>query len=139
MAVESKRFAVATKGDTEIIDISNRVATALRESKLQEGTLTVFVPGSTASLSTLEYEPGLVSDVQHAFDRLAPRNFAYAHDARWGDGNGHAHVRATLVGPSLSIPFSKGEMLLGTWQQIVLIDFDNRPRNRELIVQLVGE
>jgi secondary thiamine-phosphate synthase enzyme len=139
VGVASKRFAVATKGDTEIIDITNRVATALRESELAEGTLTVFVPGSTAGLTTLEYEPGLVQDLQRAFEHLAARNQAYSHDARWGDGNGHSHVRASVLGPSLSVPFSKGEMLLGTWQQIVLIDFDNRPRNRELIVQLIGE
>jgi secondary thiamine-phosphate synthase enzyme len=115
------------------------VSDLLSKHKLKEGNLTVFVSGSTASVTTTEFEPGLRKDIPEALNRLAPEGVPYHHDETWHDGNGHAHVRASILGPSLTIPFSGGEMLLGTWQQIVLIDFDNRPRDRKVIVQLIGE
>lgn len=130
---------VSTKGFTDIHDLTPRVRAALRETKLQDGTATVFVSGSTAGITTIEYEPGLLQDLPAAFEKLAPVSANYAHDNTWHDGNGYAHVRAALLGPSLVVPFAEGELLLGTWQQIVLIDFDNRPRRREIIVQFSGE
>lgn len=139
MTVSTQRFTLSTKGETDIIDITGRVADQVKESGLRSGTATVFISGSTGGLTTVEYESGLIEDLQRAFEQLAPRSARYAHDARWGDGNGYAHVRASLLGPSLAVPFSDGDLLLGTWQQIILIDFDNRARRREVIVQVVGE
>ena len=106
---------------------------------LSEGTVTIFVPGSTAGLTTIEYESGCIRDLKQAFERIAPMDADYAHNARWGDGNGFAHVRAALLGASLHVPFSEKHLLTGTWQQIILVDFDNRPRRREVILQFVGE
>ena len=117
----------------------DEVAQAVARSRLASGIATVFVLGSTAGVTTIEFEPGLVHDLGTAFDRLAPREFEYKHHERWGDDNGHSHVRAALLGPSLSVPFVKGELCLGTWQQIVLVDFDTRPRNREFLIQILGE
>jgi secondary thiamine-phosphate synthase enzyme len=139
VAVNSYRFSVSTKGETDIIDITDQVAEWLNTSGLRVGTATVFVSGSTGGVTTVEYESGLVEDLQRLFEQVAPKGAHYAHDARWGDGNGYAHVRASLLGPSLAVPFADGQLLLGTWQQIVVIDFDNRPRRREVVVQLVGE
>jgi secondary thiamine-phosphate synthase enzyme len=139
VAVSTQRFSLSTKGDTDIIDITGRVADQVGASGLRSGTATVFVSGSTGAVTTVEYESGLVEDLQRLFEQIAPRGAHYAHDARWGDDNGHAHVRASLLGPSLAVPFAEGQLLLGTWQQIVLIDFDNRTRQREVIVQVVGE
>jgi secondary thiamine-phosphate synthase enzyme len=139
VAVSTQRFTVATQGDTDIIDISGQVADRIKESGLRAGTATVFVSGSTGGVTTVEYESGLIEDLRRAFEQIAPKGAHYAHDARWGDGNGYAHVRASLLGPSLVVPFADGEPLLGTWQQIVVIDFDNRPRRREVVVQVVGE
>lgn len=137
--ITSKRIQIRTGGNCEIADMTAEVTRALSESAISEGTLTLFVSGSTAGVTTLEYEPGLVADLQGAFERLVPRAIEYQHDRRWGDGNGYSHVRASLLGPSLVIPFAGGQLLLGTWQQVVLIDFDNRPRTREVIVQIMGE
>ena len=131
-------FSLRTQGWNDVSDITDRVASSVRSSGVRDGIVTVFVPGSTAGITTIEYEPGAVADLQRAIDRLAPADAHYDHDQRWGDGNGFAHVRAALLGPSLSIPVSQGRMELGTWQQIVLIDFDNRPRDREVIVQTLG-
>jgi secondary thiamine-phosphate synthase enzyme len=139
MPVLTKSVKVRTDGFTDVVDLTGLVAAELNASGLQAGTLTVFVPGSTAGLTTIEYESGLVRDLQEAFERLAPQDRTYHHDARWGDGNGFSHVRASLLGGSLSIPFVGGRLLLGTWQQLVLVDFDNRPRSREILLQLVGE
>ncbi len=139
MAVSTHRIELSTQGHTAMVDISGRVAEALQTSGLRHGILTVFVSGSTAGITTIEYEPGLLRDLPEALERVAPSQGPYHHDATWGDGNGHAHVRSALVGTSYTVPFCEGEMTLGTWQQIVLIDFDNRPRRRELIVQIVGE
>ncbi|MGB9774472.1 MAG: secondary thiamine-phosphate synthase enzyme YjbQ [Bacteroidota bacterium] len=137
--VATERFAVSTRGHTDIIDISDRVREAVAKSGLKSGIATVFVSGSTAGITTTEYEPGLLKDLPEAFERVAPTGRTYHHDSTWGDGNGYAHVRASLLGASFTVPFQNGELLLGTWQQIVLVDFDNRPRTRTLIVQLVGE
>lgn len=139
MKVITEHFSVSTRGNSELLDITGTVSDLLSKHKLNEGNLTVFVSGSTASVTTTEFEPGLRKDIPEALNRLAPEGVRYHHDDTWHDGNGHAHVRASILGPSLTIPFSGGEMLLGTWQQIVLIDFDNRPRERKVIVQLIGE
>ena len=138
MVVTSK-FYIKTKGRNDIQDITDKVQSILSESGIKEGNILCFVSGSTASLTTIEYEPGLIKDLPEALELIAPMNKIYHHDDTWHDGNGYAHVRASLIGPSLTIPFSKGKLLLGTWQQIILIDFDNRSRERAVIVQIIGE
>ncbi len=138
MASEIKSFSISTGGDTDIINITAQVGEIVSSSVFSDGTATVFVPGSTAGVTTIEFESGAVSDLKAAFERIAPQEIEYAHNARWGDGNGHSHVRAALLGASLSVPFGDSHLLFGTWQQIVLVDFDNRPRTREVIVQTVG-
>jgi secondary thiamine-phosphate synthase enzyme len=120
-------------------DISAEVARLVRDSKLASGVVTIFCPSSTSALTTIEYESGALSDLKRLFDEIVPTGAGYAHDARWGDGNGFSHVRAAVMGPSLSIPFVNRELTLGTWQQVIYIDFDNRPRRRELVVQVMGE
>ena len=132
------RFTLSTKGNADMVDITGKVTEMLESAKLMEGIVTIFVPGSTASVTTIEYEPGLLADFPEAMDRLVPRGW-YHHDATWGDGNGHSHVRASLMGPSIVVPFHKGMLMLGTWQQITLVDFDNRPRERRIIAQMIGE
>ena len=139
MAIVTDTLTVPSKGDTDIVDLTAKVQELVRRHGFGEGQALVFVSGSTAGLTTLEYEPGLLHDLPAAFERLAPRNLRYAHEDTWHDGNGHSHVRASLLGPSLTVPFREGRLLLGTWQQIVLLDFDNRPRRREVVVQLSGE
>ena len=138
MEIITEQISVPSRGRSEVIDITNRVASTLTKHRLREGNVTVFVSGSTASVTTAEFEPGLLKDIPATLERLVPESAKYHHDATWHDGNGHSHVRASLMGPSLTIPFSKGELLLGTWQQIVLVDHDNRPRNRNLVLQLIG-
>jgi len=128
----------ATKGDADIIDITGEVSDAVSESGVTDGIVVVFAPGATGAVTTIEYESGLISDFKSMLERIAPQNITYAHNLRWGDGNGHSHVRASLLGPSLSVPLIDGRMQLGTWQQIIFIDLDNRPRDRKLIVQIVG-
>ena len=137
--VTNTRIQVRTKGDCELIDITRQVAQKIEESAIKEGTVTLFMAGSTAGLSTIEFERGLLSDFQSMWERTVPRNIPYHHDAAWGDGNGHAHVRASLLGPSLVVPFVNKRLTLGTWQQIVLVDFDNRHRSREIVLQIMGE
>lgn len=139
MSVISKSFSVKTKGDTDIIDITQQVGEALKEAQLKDGILTVFVPGSTAGITTTEYEPGLLKDLPDLFEKLIPKGDDYHHNLTWGDGNGYAHVRAALVKSFFTVPFVNGEMILGTWQQIILIDFDNRRRQRQIVVQIIGE
>lgn len=139
MATFAHTFQIETKGFTDIRDITGEVAGAIRRSGLESGIAVVAVPGSTAGVTTIEFESGAVSDLKEALGRLAPEGGVYAHDAHWGDGNGFSHVRAALLGPSLSLPFRDGELVTGTWQQIVLVDFDNRPRQRRVEIQLVGE
>jgi secondary thiamine-phosphate synthase enzyme len=123
----------------DVIDITERVAAAVQESGLQAGIVVVFVPGATGAVTTIEHEPGLVDDIKAALERIAPEQNEYAHDQKWGDGNGHSHIRASLIGPSLTVPFQKGQLMLGTWQQIVFLELDNRPRRRRIIVQILGE
>jgi secondary thiamine-phosphate synthase enzyme len=139
MAVKSYDFHIDTKGYGDIIDVSEQVQELVSKSGLANGIATVFIPGSTASVTTVEYESGLLSDLKGAFDRIVPTEMEYAHDARWGDGNGFSHVRAALVKASLSVPFSDRALSLGHWQQIVVVDFDNRPRKRRVLVQVMGE
>jgi len=130
---------VSTRGHDHIVDLTEPVQGLVARHGFQEGQALVFVSGSTAGLTTIEFEPGLLQDLPAAFERIAPRGLDYQHEERWHDGNGHSHVRASLLGPSLTVPFADGRLLLGTWQQIVLVDFDNRPRRREVVVQLSGE
>lgn len=129
---------VTSKGDSDIVDITDKVTNVIKESGIETGTITLFVVGSTASLTTMEFEPGLVHDLKVALDRIAPKDARYAHHERWGDDNGHSHVKAALLGPSLAIPFTSGKLSTGTWQQIVLIDFDTRKRDREIVAQVIG-
>lgn len=139
MPTQTEKFSLATKGFTDIHDLTSHVSAELKKVGMQNGIVTVFVSGSTAGVTTIEYEPGLRKDLPAAFEKLAPMNIRYHHNDTWGDGNGYAHVRAALLGPSLVVPFQNGSLLLGTWQQIVLIDFDNRPRRREIVLQFMGE
>ena len=137
--VVTKKISLSTKGECDILDITPQVEQQLAEAGINSGTVTVFVAGSTAGVTTIEFEPGLTSDFQGMWDRLVPKDIPYAHDRRWGDGNGYSHVRASLLGASLVVPFSNKRLALGTWQQIVLVDFDNRPRSRQVIVQIMGD
>jgi len=139
MSVSSAYLELKTKGRTDIINITDKVAQKLKNSKLKDGTVTIFVIGSTGGLTTIEYEPALTSDITKLFEKIIPSDIPYEHDATWGDANGHSHLRASLLGPSLTVPFSKGTLILGTWQQIIFLDFDNRPRNRRISLQFVGE
>jgi secondary thiamine-phosphate synthase enzyme len=139
MKVLTKNLHLETKGAGDLIDITDFCARALKESKLKEGNLSVFVVGSTAAITSFEYEPGLIKDMKDLYEKIAPSDRHYAHDETWGDANGFSHIRAALQGPSLTIPFTNSKLKLGTWQQVVLAEFDNRPRKREVVVQLIGE
>jgi secondary thiamine-phosphate synthase enzyme len=139
MTVKNKNLKLETKGRDHVIDITGEVEEAVSGSKIKNGIATVFVHGSTASVTTIEYEPGLIKDIKALDEKLIPSNVTYAHDATWGDANGYAHLRASLIGPSLTVPVVSGSMTLGTWQQIIVIDHDNRPRTREVIIQVMGE
>ncbi len=138
MEIKNYVLAFPTTGKTDLIDITREVAARVSDTDIVEGSVMVFVPGSTAALTTIEYESGVIEDLREAIARLAPENLHYRHDARWGDGNGHSHVRAALLGPSLTIPVIEGKLVLGTWQQVILCDFDNRPRERQVVVQVSG-
>ncbi len=138
MNVVTKTISFSTRGNTDIIDITDRVNKALVESKLKEGAVTISVIGSTGGLTTCEYEPGLISDLKRVIEELVPKNKGYAHDGGWEGGNAHSHLRASLFGASLTFPFVNGELLLGTWQQIIFIDFDTRARQRKVILQFLG-
>ena len=137
--VVTKKISLQSKGNCDIIDITPQVEQQIAEAEINNGTVTLFVAGSTAGISTIEFEPGLVSDFQRMWEQNVPQNIPYDHDRRWGDGNGYAHVRASLLGASLVVPFNDKRLTLGTWQQIVLVDFDTRPRSRQLILQIMGE
>ena len=137
--IYSEKLSLSTKGFSEIIDITSRVDSAIGRSKIENGLVTVFCPGSTGSVTTIEYEEGVLKDLQKAIEKVAPSGIPYEHDRRWGDGNGFSHVRAALMKPSLTIPLIKGKLALGTWQQVVFIDFDNRKRERNILVQVMGE
>jgi len=139
MAVLTRHLEFETRGNAQISDITPGMGDELAGTGLQDGVLTVFVPGATGALTTVEYEPGLVQDLDELWDRLIPSDVQYNHDRTWGDGNGHSHLRASLLGPSLSVPFIGGEFALGTWQQVIFIDFDNRSRRRRLVLQFIGE
>jgi secondary thiamine-phosphate synthase enzyme len=139
LGVATDAISVSTRGESDMQDLTARVQALVERHGFRQGQALVFVAGSTAALTTIEFEPGLLEDLPAAFERIAPRGIAYKHEERWHDGNGHSHVRASLLGPSLTIPFRDGKLLLGTWQQVVLVDFDNRPRRREVVVQLSGE
>jgi secondary thiamine-phosphate synthase enzyme len=139
MTVSTHAITLETSGNADILDITRAVANSVHESSLQNGTVTVFCPSATSGLTTIEYEPGCLSDLKRLFDEVADPSRHYAHNARWGDGNGHSHVRAALLGPSLTVPFVDGQLTLGTWQQIIFVDFDNRSRQRQLVVQIIGE
>ncbi len=137
--VKTKKIKVKTKGNCDVVDITGQVSKAIGQSGIRQGAVTLFNVGSTAGITTTEYEPGLVNyDIEAAFERIAPRNARYEHEETWHDDNGHSHVRASLLGPSLSVPVIDGQLTLGTWQQIILVDFDTRPRTRTIICQIIG-
>ncbi|MER5174308.1 MAG: secondary thiamine-phosphate synthase enzyme YjbQ [Candidatus Nitrosocosmicus sp.] len=139
MTVINKNIQIKSKRENDIIDITEQISKAVTESNIENGIVTVFVTGSTAAITTIEYEPGLQEDFPKMLSRIAPKDIIYAHDNTWHDGDGHSHVRASLIGPSLTIPFIEGHLTLGTWQQIVLLEMDARPRERKVILQIVGE
>jgi secondary thiamine-phosphate synthase enzyme len=139
MVVLTKTVQIKSKGENDMIDITQETAALIGEGNLKNGIITVFVAGSTAAVTTIEYEPGLKSDFRNMLSRIAPHDIDYEHDNTWHDGNGHSHVRASLVGPSLTIPFRNRSLMLGTWQQIVLVEMDTQPRQRSVIIQILGE
>ena len=139
MAVSTITVQIKSRGENDIIDITDQASKAVKESKTENGIVTVFAVGSTAAITTIEYEPGLKSDFPNMLSRIAPKDIQYRHDNTWHDGNGHSHVRASLLGPSLTIPFIEGNLTLGRWQQIVLIEMDTTPRDRRVVLQVMGE
>ena len=134
-----KKLLLSSKGYNDIIDITPKLRSYIQEIEINNGNILVFVSGSTGGLTTIEYEPGLLKDIPEMLEKIAPMNERYHHDETWHDGNGYAHLRAALIGPSITIPFVNKELQLGTWQQVIFIDFDNRPRNRSLHIQIYGE
>ena len=139
MAVETRQLNFDTKGEVQIINITDDVAGELKRSGIKSGIVNIHVPGATGSITTIEYEPGLLQDFPDALDRLFPRDLVYEHHIRWKDGNGHSHVRASFIGPSLTVPFNDKKMLLGRWQQIIFLELDVRPRERVVYLQIIGE
>jgi secondary thiamine-phosphate synthase enzyme len=139
MTVISREISFETNGNADMIDITDEVRKALSNSEIKDGIVTVFVPGSTGAVTTIEYESGLIEDMKNALEKNFPQGIPYKHNLKWGDGNGHSHIRASFIGPSLTIPFMDEVLQLGTWQQIVFIDLDNRPRSRRLFLQIIGE
>ena len=137
--VVTESISFRTRGNGEVVDITDQVARKVADSELTDGTITIFSPSATSSLTTIEYESGAVTDLQALFERLVPQSAEYRHDLRWGDGNGHSHARAALFGPSLTVPFVDQRLTLGTWQQIVFLDFDVRPHDRKLVLQIIGD
>jgi len=137
--IKTGSIQLSTRGNADVADITAQIAQVIRESELMNGTVTIFCPSSTSALTTIEYESGCVSDLRRLFEEIIPQNREYAHNAKWHDGNGHSHVRAALLGPSLTIPFVQGNLTLGTWQQVIYVDFDVRSRQRELVLQIIGE
>ena len=139
MQIINQRITLKTKGSGDLVNITDEISKLLQQSKLTEGNITVFNIGSTTAITTLEFEPGMIKDMQELYEKIVPSNQHYHHDDTWGDANGFSHLRAALQGPCLTIPFEKGNLLLGTWQQVVLAEFDNRPRQRKIVVQIIGE
>ena len=137
--IKTTMLSLDTRGNADIHDLTDAVAGAIRQSGLKNGTATIFCPSATSAVTTIEYESGALADLKRLFDEILPSNREYAHNARWGDGNGHSHARAALLGASFTVPFVEGRLMLGTWQQIIHVDFDVRPRRRELVVQMIGE
>ncbi|MBN1794758.1 MAG: YjbQ family protein [Candidatus Omnitrophica bacterium] len=138
MKIIQERFSIKTKGFNDCVDLTDILTQTLHASRIQSGLIHIFIPGSTAGVTTIEYESGAVADLKAAIARMAPENMHYNHDARWGDGNGFSHVRSALIGPSLTVPVADGRPVLGTWQQVILIDCDNRPRNRSCMITVMG-
>jgi secondary thiamine-phosphate synthase enzyme len=139
MTIITKMIQTKSRGENDMVDLTKQTSKAIEESKLEDGIVIVFVSGSTAAVTTIEYEPGLENDFPKMLSRIAPKEIEYKHNETWHDGNGHSHVRASLIGPSLTIPFKDGNLLLGTWQQIVLLEMDTRQRERKVILQIIGE
>ncbi|MBE7436073.1 MAG: YjbQ family protein [Anaerolineales bacterium] len=139
MTVKSLTIHLSARGNADIHDITDQVASQVARSGITNGIVTIFCQSSTSGVTTIEYEAGALSDLKRLFDEIIPPNREYAHNSRWGDGNGHSHVRASMLGPSLTIPFIARRLTLGTWQQIIFVDFDNKPRKRELVLQVIGE
>ena len=139
MQIINQRITLKTKGNGDLVNITDEISKLLQKSKLIKGNITVFNIGSTAAITTLEFEPGMIKDMQELYEKIVPSSQHYHHDDTWGDANGFSHLRAALQGPCLTIPFEKGALMLGTWQQIVLAEFDNRPRQRKIVVQIIGE
>ncbi|MEE9440334.1 MAG: secondary thiamine-phosphate synthase enzyme YjbQ [Candidatus Thermoplasmatota archaeon] len=139
MGVYSDQINIKTDGEVDIIDITREIQNSINKSKLKDGIICIFVPGSTGTLTTIEYEPGLMKDLPQALEKIAPKGIYYNHHETWHDDNGHSHVRASLMGPSITVPFRNKKLIHGTWQQIVFVELDTSPRNREIIVQIVGE
>ena len=139
MTIKTFSISLSTQGNADIRDITDQVIRHVLQSGLKDGAATIFCPSATSALTTIEYESGALSDLRRLFEEILPANREYAHNERWHDGNGHSHVRAAILGPSLTIPFVDGQLTLGTWQQVIYVDFDNRPRQRKLVVQLIGE
>jgi secondary thiamine-phosphate synthase enzyme len=139
MNVVTRTIQIHSKGENDVIDITQQLSKIVKESNIEKGIVIIFVSGSTAGITTIEYEPGLIHDFPTMLSRIVPKNIEYEHDNTWHDGNGHSHVRASLIGPTLTIPILQGKLTLGTWQQIVILEMDTRPRNRNVIVQIMGE
>jgi secondary thiamine-phosphate synthase enzyme len=139
MTVATREIGLQSKGNCDVIDVTSQVEKVVEESRLNSGIVTLFVVGSTAAITTIEYEPRLLSDFRQTWERVIPQNIPYEHNKTWGEENGHSHLRASLLGPSLTVPFVNRKLLLGTWQQIAFVDFDTRPRSRKIIVQILGE
>lgn len=139
ISLQTKKFTERTAGHCDIIDITAKIHEAIEKEQIQHGLITAFVSGSTAALTTIEYESGLIQDLKESVERLIPSDRRYHHDDRWDDDNGFSHLRAALFGPSIALPVQNGKVCLGAWQQVILLDFDNRPRTREIILQLIGE
>ncbi len=137
--IVTKHIKIKTKGENDILDLTGKIDAKIKESKISDGIVTVFVVGSTGALTTIEYEPGLLKDFPDMLARIAPNDIDYEHEKRWHDGNGRSHVKASLIGPSLTVPISNGDLILGTWQQIVFVELDTRQREREIILQIIGE
>ncbi len=137
--IVTREITLNTRGECDIVDITPDIEQEVAKAGVAKGVITIFVAGSTAGLTTIEFESGVLADLQSMWERIVPKDIAYAHDRRWGDGNGYSHVRASLLGASLTVPFKNKRLMVGTWQQIVLVDFDNRPRSRQVILQIMGE
>ncbi len=137
--VKTGSIQLSTQGNADVKEITGHIAQVVNDSEISSGTVTIFCPSSTSALTTIEYESGCVSDLRRLFEEIIPQNREYAHNAKWHDGNGHSHIRAALLGPSLTIPFVDGTLTLGTWQQVIYVDFDVRSRSRELVLQIIGE